>query len=322
MLTPMAEYLDAEELSASIKHANVVAVQISRGKFGARLQVQSIGGWSFQHVDFVDGTTACVGQAPPGMHAFVIPMRLTSGYRLLGSCPSAQSIGVYAPGGEHADVSSGGASKVVIVPPPELTAPHLYEEALLDARGSRIWDCPQSAIARFRALLGEIKLLSTEAVLHEEALRSINDALSVGLKEILSGPPDQISAGRPPLPRNLVIRRLIDLLENAGGAPIYAGELACKLQVSDASLRRIFIECFGVPPARYLMLRRLYLARRRLKSGRYARVSEVAHSCGFWELSRFSSYYKSTFGEVPSATLRSSEPDKLSGSLGARRRRP
>jgi AraC-like DNA-binding protein len=58
-------------------------------------------------------------------------------------------------------------------------------------------------------------------------------------------------------------------------------------------------------PKRYLMLRRMGLARRALRAGATDKttVTDVAMRYGFWQLGRFAVAYRSSFGETPSATL-------------------
>jgi AraC-like DNA-binding protein len=59
-------------------------------------------------------------------------------------------------------------------------------------------------------------------------------------------------------------------------------------------------------PKRYLLLRRMHLARRALRQTAPdpTTVTDIATRFGFWQLGRFAVEYLSLFGESPSATLR------------------
>ena len=59
-------------------------------------------------------------------------------------------------------------------------------------------------------------------------------------------------------------------------------------------------------PKRYLLLRRMNLARQALRQAApdTTSVTDIATRFGFWQLGRFAVEYQTLFGESPSATLR------------------
>lgn len=93
-------------------------------------------------------------------------------------------------------------------------------------------------------------------------------------------------------------------LEAHAGRPIRQGELCEALGLGERSLRRLFSAVHGTSPTRFLMRRRLELARSRLQEGQDDRVTDVGMSCGFYDLGRFASQYRRLFNELPSETLR------------------
>lgn len=303
------DFRDPEELSSALRHTRVSAVQINRGRFRAQLGVMPASDWTAQYIRFEDGAAACGGDSPSDRHAFIVPLKPRSGCRLLGRSIDSSSLGIYAPGSEHADISLAGYEQIVLMPPPHATAELLQrnEAYLLPATGSHHAAVSSSGLARLRELLTSVMSWTTscaEAVPGEQVRRSLNDALAAALSAVLEPEQDESSRGRPPLPRAGIMRHLTEILDAQSDEPAYAGELARAVGVSDATLRRMFIELFGMPPSRYLMIKRLQLARRHLRSSAYETVGQVVEACGFWDHSRFAGRYKSLFGETPVETLR------------------
>jgi AraC-like DNA-binding protein len=82
--------------------------------------------------------------------------------------------------------------------------------------------------------------------------------------------------------------------------------LCAALGVPERALRMCCNEFLGTSPSRYLVLRRLNMARSALLRAdpETTSVAEIARNHQFVELGRFSVNYRNVFGEMPSATLR------------------
>ena len=105
--------------------------------------------------------------------------------------------------------------------------------------------------------------------------------------------------------RTLVMRRFRRALERRPDEPIYIPELCAEIGVSDRTLRACCQAQLGVGPHRYLLLRRLHLARRALLGGVPPKttITQIATRYGFWQFGRFARDYRLLFGELPSATV-------------------
>jgi len=103
----------------------------------------------------------------------------------------------------------------------------------------------------------------------------------------------------------LIMRRFRRVVEENPGTPLYIPELCKAIGVSERTLRICCQEQLGVGPKRYLLFRRLHLARRALRKGLpdTTTVTETATRYGFWHFGRFAGEYQSLFGEPPSSTL-------------------
>lgn len=97
-------------------------------------------------------------------------------------------------------------------------------------------------------------------------------------------------------------------LDAASDGPVRLGDIASAMGLSERALRAKFTATIGIPPMRYLRLRRLTMARRTLQqaASEGVTVTEVALLYRFSELGRFAAAYRDRFGEHPSVTLRRS----------------
>jgi AraC family ethanolamine operon transcriptional activator len=105
--------------------------------------------------------------------------------------------------------------------------------------------------------------------------------------------------------RRAAVRRVEEFLDAHEPAATSLAELCAIAGVGERTLEYAFRELLGIPPVRYLRLRRLNRVRRELRAAEPAttRVTDVATRWGFWQLGRFASEYRGLFGEFPSETL-------------------
>jgi len=113
-------------------------------------------------------------------------------------------------------------------------------------------------------------------------------------------------------------RDLAEYLASHQCEPIFVRDLCAALSTQERALRLAFSSLFGVSPARFLRLRRLNAARRDLGNRLHppASVTEIGVRYAFFDLGRFASDYRKTFGELPSCTLARSR----AGTVGPQRR--
>ena len=101
------------------------------------------------------------------------------------------------------------------------------------------------------------------------------------------------------LPRHL--RRAVEYIHEHFTDPIRLKDIAAGTGLGIRSLQIGFKRVFGLSPLQYLHVVRLDAARYRLSARRNREsVTDVAYSCGFAHLGRFSRDYHARFGHLPS----------------------
>ncbi len=80
-------------------------------------------------------------------------------------------------------------------------------------------------------------------------------------------------------------------------------DISTQLGCSCRALQFAFQDALRMTPNQYLVVRRLHLARSALLAGRSGGVTRVAADHHFFHFGRFSHYYQTLFGELPSETL-------------------
>jgi len=103
-----------------------------------------------------------------------------------------------------------------------------------------------------------------------------------------------------------VMVRFEDALTTHRGPQLNMPALCAAIDVPERTLRVCCTEFLGMSPTRYLLLRRLNMARSALRRAdpATASVAEIARIYQFREPGRFAVTYRTIFGEMPSSTLR------------------
>ncbi|MEP2532474.1 AraC family transcriptional regulator [Shimia sp.] len=156
-----------------------------------------------------------------------------------------------------------------------------------------------------------LKLLRVQtAGLHQDGQGALHPAetASLALETLISHlgrDPHQI-CGVPSI-RGLehVVKRAIDYINAHANEKISIEELALASGASRRTLHRAFEVILSDTPIKFINRHKLYLIRDLLMSGERASVSKTVSSFGVTEFGRFSSIYRSTFGETPKETARS-----------------
>ena len=109
----------------------------------------------------------------------------------------------------------------------------------------------------------------------------------------LTGRPDPVVAPAPAV----VARRAREVLDHDPAAVGGIAAVAQAVGVSSAHLVRSFTRSYGIPPHRYLLGRRLDLARRRLLAGQA--LVDVAAATGFYDQSHLTRHFKRLLAVTP-----------------------
>jgi AraC-like DNA-binding protein len=163
------------------------------------------------------------------------------------------------------------------------------------------------AMARFQSLHAAAGTLAEDAptvIRHPAAARHLEQALVEAMVGCLGT--GEVAEDRSAVRQHAAImRRFYRATDEHPEQALYVPELCSAIGVSERTLRVCCEEHLGTSPTRYMLLRRMHLARQALRAGdrTTATVTEIATEFGFWQLGRFAGEYKTLFGELPSDTL-------------------
>jgi AraC family ethanolamine operon transcriptional activator len=252
------------------------------------------------------------GQLYENGYLLYLPLTPAVEYSVNGTTLERNSFAILEPGSEFC-VSTKVAHDWItaFVPTPVLARAAASDgpSPRVDQATVRVTRTTRQVVRWFRAVVNDI-LTAAAASSRFETSPAAQGAAAELLNVVTSimGRPQAVApqpAGRARIPRQLVVRRCQELLEQSDGRRVNVRELAAAAHVSERTLRTVFHEYYGVGPVGYLHLSQLHDVHRALKAAESeaASVSDVLVENGVWEFGRFARRYRGLYGEPPSATL-------------------
>ena len=309
-------FSDPDEYAASIRRATVGLTVTGRGDFKAKLTRVDLHRLWMQR--FSENLPRIVDIAEAVRGRAYIFFRIRPGPELLLAGVEIEPSGILRHGqaDQSYQRSSGSASFGTMSLPSEDMATVGETMAGLDLTppSDALLTTPppaeMSRLRRLHAAAGRLAEEAPEIIANPDAARGLEQALTEALAACL-GHGQERQNGLALGQHAIVMRRFRRVLEEHPDQPLYIPEICRVIRVSERTLRLCCQEQLGMSPKRYLVLRRMQLARRALRAAPpdTATVTDIATRFGFWQLGRFAVEYKTLFGEAPSITLRR-QPDE------------
>lgn len=302
-------FIDPDDYGAAVRATRAELTVTGRGRFAAKLIRIDLHDLWMQR--FSDNLPRVAHSASfPGRA--IISFRTDPGPSLVWGSAELQPINIlrHREGGASFQHSSGSACWGAMSLPMEAMASVGAAVAGCDLTpppDALIVNPSPSAMIKLQRLHAAAGQLAEDApivIAQPEAARGLEQALIEAMVACLDS--GEIREDRSALRQHaLIMRRFRRAAEENPDQPLYIPELCKAIGASGRTLRACCQEQLGMSPKRFLLLRRMHLARRALRESAptTTTVTEIAAQYGFWQFGRFAGEYKSLFGELPSATL-------------------
>jgi len=301
------------------------ADELARSIQGAQLRItpkeRAPGAWALMpialergFVQFIDEPCAALthGVISRDVAGFGVALANTGGYRMNGHPVSGNVFAMFGPGAAHFASSSGPTRWAAVS-----FAPMDLGTALGALRGGEpptlgtvfrpVLAAPGAANAAVDLLFAALTTIESDpsAFATANARASLERSLLDAFARAVTSADSTAVQDRAKLPATRLVRQCEEYLESHLHLPVYIAELCALTGASERTLRNAFHTVYGVGPTRYLVQRRLALARRALRHAQPGdTVTAIATRNGLWDLGRFAADYRALYGEPPSATLR------------------
>ena len=317
-------FTDPDAYHAAIRDTHAEGIITGRGDFRAELTAVRLDRLSLQRIEETIPRIA-YSAIDPQVFGVVFPTGPDQQAYVSGVEVSSGEIIVYRAGSEGYNRTSAGCRWGALALPHEdfaTAGQAIIGRQLTAPPVTRRIKPPSALLLRLLNLheaVGHLAKNAPDILAKPEVGRAIEHGLVEAMVSCLAGG-DQVEVRNTHRHHAMVMRRLERALEANSEGPLYMAELSAAAGVSHRTLRICCQEHLGMGPKRYLLLRRMHLARRALRRAdpEATTVTEIATTYGFWELGRFAVTYRSLFGESPSAALKrppeDPKPRETSGS--------
>jgi AraC-like DNA-binding protein len=303
-------FTDSDEYAAAIRATNAELTVTGPGQFTAKLiRIDLHRLWmqrAFDNLPRIAHPTNIAGRAPVSFRTKPGPSLLTHGLEMQPTniVRHSEAQGYYRRSSGRAAYASMSLSVADMVS----FGAAISGVDLTPPKDPLIHRPPPSAMAklqRLHAAAGDLAQNAPEIIASPEAAHGLEQALIlalIGCFATRTPSANSLAQGQ----HAIVLRRFRRVVEENPQQPLYIPEICKAIRVPDRTLLMCCREHLGMGPKRYLLLRRISLARRALREAApdATSVTEIATRYGFWQLGRFAAEYQSLFGEFPSATLR------------------
>jgi len=303
-------FSDPDDYAAAIRQGTYELTLTERGQFTAKLnRIDLHRLWMQRFSDNLPRISHITGWGGRAVIAF----RTQTGPSLLSGGMEMQPSNLvrYSEGQNYYRRSSGHANYGSMSLPVEDMAAVGETLAAVDLTPPRdamlIFPLPaaMARLQRLHAAAGDLAEAAPEIIANPVAAHGLAQALIEAMVDCLGNRVDRENSAAQGQ-HAIIMRRFRRVVEENPEQPLYIPEICKAIRVPNRTLRMVCQEHLGMGPIRYLLLRRMHLARRALRQAApdATSVTDIATRFGFWQLGRFAVEYQSLFGESPSATLR------------------
>jgi len=305
MTTHQFSFYDIDALLESARRANYSAdyVQLQPGPLSLSYETLTLSKVSIIRKQ-LNRSIECWG-APRKDHCAFLLVVSGDQFRLNGFNTSSSPLYLVPPGAEIEMLCGREFTDLVsIAVPISALASHTPLDLLSNQSstggGVRPLTCDNTNIAALTACVGGCMMRD----LDEDTRLNLEPLLIQTLAGILKRqlPEDSLDDQYGRRAKLAYITKTRSIVLDPGVFPPQISEIAQQCSTTTRSLERVFRNEVGTSPKNYIWSHRLEMARRIMSSlkGCKLSISTVATDCGFEHLSRFSQYFSSQFGILPS----------------------